>query len=196
MTLKVVPAPGKGRYYARCVYTGRGSHNVQAGEPCMPCERDYEDALRDWHKGYRDEPVRPRRRWLADHPAFVTMCQRAIEIGWPEHYTRDLTDWDRWWLAARFTDPREPFAWVLRECGTHVIGSYDPSPTGYKPTDSGVCVERLAEIFTSGAPHHYFVWDGTHLAKARTPKTADNVLDDWGRSWRRLVASEKARATA
>ena len=43
----------------------------------------------------------------------------SAAVGWPKHYVEDLTFHDRRYCAE--LDASEPFAWVLRECGTHMV---------------------------------------------------------------------------
>jgi hypothetical protein len=191
--MKIKPEPGKGRRYPAC--TKPAGHGNTAGEACVACLRNYEDALHDHERWpqYHPEPVkRPRHTFAEDHPAFALMAAEAERHGWPEHYIADLTDHDRCTLAVKWKDHTAPFAWVLRNLGTHLVDPY-PAPESNEPRQHFIRCARLGEIFSR--EHKYYVWDGSRLVECKTPSTADERLDNEARHWRR-VSAEKAKATA
>lgn len=53
---------------------------------------------------------------------YMTIKTEAGRRNLPEHYTTDLTKHDRQILSRK--DAPAEFVWVLRQCGTHLIGKY------------------------------------------------------------------------
>ena len=53
---------------------------------------------------------------------YMTIKTEATRQNLPEHYRTDLIKHDR--LQLRKKDAPTQFVWVLRQCGTHLIGKY------------------------------------------------------------------------
>lgn len=95
-----------------------------------------------------------RRHYLA----LVEVSQRT---GYPQEYREDLTVHDR--HACEVLDPAQPFAWVLRESGTHIC------PVQFAPID-GAETRAWTYIAGFGGARAYFSgaclfygWDGSRL---------------------------------
>jgi hypothetical protein len=106
--------------------------------------------------------VTPRSR-----RAYLALSAEASRVGWPAHYKRDLTYWDRNALDGR--DPALPFVWVLRECGTYLV-----APTQQRRNLwTGELIGDLSAAIDSGrgmlralareGGHRFYWWDGSRL---------------------------------
>jgi hypothetical protein len=111
--------------------------------------------------GYGIEVTAQSRR------AYLALSAEAGRVGWPTHYKRDLTYWDRNALDGR--DPALPFVWVLRELGTHLVA---PTQQRLNPW-TGALIGGLSEAIKSGCGmlrtlareggHRFYWWNGARL---------------------------------
>ena len=113
---------------------------------------DYEssvEALRDIEKPAR----KPNGR------AYAALLGAAELAGWPSSFLRDLTVYDRDFLAK--LPEGAPFAWVLRETGTHIVAANGQRIDGAGHRASQY-PRMVADAF--GAPRcRWFFWNGSAL---------------------------------
>lgn len=112
--------------------------------------------------------ARSRRHYLA-------IAEEAARVGWPAHYRRDLTLHDRDILADR--DPSLPFAWILCECGTHIVLPVHAREAWKPGADVGATVLR-----TLGAnpDHLIYWWNGWNLRRVDLARCLKLYLDECG----------------
>jgi len=109
------------------------------------------------------ERCRPAPHWDA-------ILAEAEKRGLPKAYRRDLYVHDR--AHAAQLDSAEPFLWILRENGTHLL------PLDYVDGVKHDIVHfavSIPKIFASEELHVY-VWDGRYLKEHRTPEDAADAL--------------------
>jgi hypothetical protein len=123
-----------------------------------------------------------RRAWLA-------LSREADAVGWPTSYREDLTVHDRSACGAR--DPGEPFAWILRERGTHIVNvQTDPlDPSG----NTGASLIR--DCFGPGSwgdAARYYTWDGRALREVADHRALAAWVESTVRAMRREEERKKA----
>jgi hypothetical protein len=116
---------------------------------------------------------------MMTHPAFELMRQATETHAWPKHYLTDFTFHDR--NAVEALPHSTPFAWSLREHGTHLIGCVDDDAADYA-TAIGETWERRCE---------WYFWNGKTLTHCKDfdevknrIKTAVKRLPEWRITWR------------
>lgn len=105
-----------------------------------------------------------RRARPALRGPYRAITRQAKKLGWPAAFRRDLTRWDRRALMAR--DAAAPFAWAVRECGTHLM--FPDRERRY-----GVAAEIARTIDRTLGPTRWFWWDGHALAEITWPEAAE-----------------------
>jgi hypothetical protein len=111
---------------------------------------------------------------------FAALLEESARVGWPAHYKRDLTLHDRSILDGR--DPSEPFAWILRECGTYTIcpGKYSrtsmwtgatlPRSEWKRGVDTG---SSMIRTLAREGNHRFYWWDGRKLRAVESSELLD-----------------------
>lgn len=95
---------------------------------------------------------------------FLAMLDAAEARGWPEAFERDLLFHDLG--ACRRLDQCEPFCWVLRQTGTHII---------YPETQASRWPSGIARAFSEDCCE-FFWWDGRELTHLRDADHASERL--------------------
>jgi hypothetical protein len=110
----------------------------------------------------------------ANMKAYAEMVRVAEELGLPRHYSFDLYKHDKKVLEDELD---MPFAWCLRECGTHLVwpDSVFLCGTSRYNKPSSAHVEAIVRIFET--EQHWYWWDGVRLRKVE-PKRAMTLLDE------------------
>ncbi len=153
-----------------------------AGEPVSRCKCGASVRLHLCGCIALDGKTHKCRAKLAPHFAAIVAAARAK--GWPESFETDVSKCDRAHLAG--VDPSHPFAWGLREGGSHIIpaGPYAAEPAQYGrglDYDGQLAVQCQADAF--GETVWYF-WDGIALIPCSLAEVK-----------RRLQISYRLRAT-
>jgi hypothetical protein len=114
---------------------------------------------------------------------YDALIAKSEEIGWPSHYTSDLTFHDRNILETWPED--RPFCWCVRQCGTHLI----------PPTCSDCYDWARAIASQSPKDSRYFVWTGTKLVEVTSAEWLSKLADYLKRlpTWRIEVQYELYR---
>jgi hypothetical protein len=92
--------------------------------------------------------------------AYLAIAHEATVVGWPTAYVEDLTVHDRRQLGE--LDPRECFAWILRECGTHLI-VVDGEPIDRSGNTAHGLIRQCFTPGSWGDKARYYTWDGSTL---------------------------------
>jgi len=113
--------------------------------------------------GYR--PINHTRR----PPAFAAMLEALWDVGkdggerWPKHFTCDLSSDYKTILTL---DEGQPFIWVVREMGTHLL-TLDRESIGF--------TEQSCRYFERQSEHvRFYVWNGWN---ALTRVTSDHIRE-------------------
>ena len=117
-------------------------------------EVEYDDSR--WREceacdGYGIEVDRWSRR------AYLALSQEAGAVGWPTHFREDLTVHDR--HACEEWGPDQPFAWILRDHGTHMVAALDGPIDSTGQTAWG----HIRACFADDGRHRFYSWDGRRL---------------------------------
>lgn len=107
-------------------------------------------------------------------PATLAILAESSRVGWPVRFATDLGH-DATVIESLL--PREPFAWSLREDGTHIGRVVDKSLR--TSTRSQLTMRMVADTFGSEACRCY-VWDGSVLHPAQSAEAADIRLREIG----------------
>jgi hypothetical protein len=94
---------------------------------------------------------------------YYALVNAASSLGWPEHYKGDLLEHDKAACAER--DDTVPFAWSVRECGTHLIYVDSQHDADWALACSG----------NDGSGSVYFVWDGSELHRVKQREWEDFI---------------------
>lgn len=102
--------------------------------------------------------------------AYHAISQEAGAVGWPTSYSEDLTVHDRRTCAER--DASVPFAWILRECGTHIIAA---------DADGAKLILNCFAPGSWGDKARYYTWDGRRLREVADYKALAKWADGQAR---------------
>lgn len=95
--------------------------------------------------------------------AYPAMLEATKRIGYPLHFTTDLTTHDRAALALVPDDQR--FAWCVYEHGTHLVRDVPTTRLG-RPVTTAEAI-RSANRAIEGI-RYWFAWDGVALRRFET----------------------------
>jgi len=163
---------------------------MKAGEPipCPACEGDGEvfNAIEYDDSHFReceacDGTGAVLDPWYRRH--YLALASEAGAVGWPSSYREDLTVHDR--RSCEERDPREPFAWILRECGTHII-SVQPDPLDKAGNTGAGLIRDCFGPGSWGDRARYYTWDGSKLREVADHKALA--------AWVETTAASIARA--
>lgn len=108
--------------------------------------------------------------------AYAEMLAVSQAVGWPAHYRADLTTHDRAFVA--HADCPAVFAWVLRECGTHVVtGSGEDERGRPGPWTVDYFTRCYLRPFGGG---RVYLWDGVTLRKVAVSVAVDALNERAG----------------
>ena len=98
---------------------------------------------------------------------YMTIKAEALRQNMPEHYRTDLITHDRQILSKK--DAPAQFVWVLRTCGTHLIGKYSDDDAQRKL----FARTYLESILESNPKALFYIYRGGQLVRA----TYDNCRE-------------------
>jgi hypothetical protein len=162
--------------------------------PCRSCEGDGEA----WHPvEYDGSHIRECEAcdgtgvvldpWY--RRAYLALSQEAGAVGWPKSFREDLTVHDR--RQCEQMDPRTPFAWILRECGTHMV-SVQPEPIDGVGNTGASLIRDCFAPGSWGDKARYYTWDGRTLREVADHK----ALATWVESMAQAIAYKRKRDRA
>ena len=144
----------------------------RCGNSCDACHKIDAVTVRDTVTGgiYCSETCHARDR-MPLTTGFTAITKEALSVGWPTSYRRDLTLHDRRELSRH--EEGDPFLWVLRELGTHLVF----------PGAGDVSCETIARsvISTWGDRCRCYHFDGYALREV-TSEAAVDVARRWDRA--------------
>ena len=132
-----------------------------------------------------DTSIRKAPRCPKGAPAhYAAMHAEARSVGWPESYAGDLTTWDRLALTGSAVEHEkgeritkmnpigvaEPFGWVLRKGGTHIMEVFGAATCGASRQTSAASIARAF----GDNECRFYQWDGYLLRHADAAS-----LDAW-----------------
>lgn len=106
------------------------------------------------------------------HPAYIAILEASKAMGWPKRFRSDLTTHDRG--AIDRLPPGMPFAWGLRDRGTHLFRADCQDGSGHRSPD----FPRFVEGAFGPLATCWFFWDGSRL----TPVTVEGAIEGL-RAW-------------
>lgn len=119
-------------------------------------------------------------RIINNQAAYLAMLRKAKEIGWPEHYKKDLTEHDRNRVGA-FADGLV-FVWLVRSTGTWLI--IPPWASGQAKRDWGQHGDgSILRYCRRYEPHRAFLWDGTSLQEVTLAEAENKLMTLAPDSW-------------
>lgn len=105
-------------------------------------------------------------------PATLAILAESSRVGWPVRFATDLGH-DATVIESLL--PREPFAWCLREDGTHIGRVVDKSL--HTSSRSQLTMRMVADAFGADSCRCY-VWDGSTLHTEDSAEHADRRLGE------------------
>lgn len=116
--------------------------------------------------------------------AYLAISEEAGAVGWPKHFAEDLTVHDRRQLGTM--DPSQPFAWILRESGTHIITLVEDGRD--RAYHAGKFIRDCFGPGSWGDQARYYTWDGSRLREVADHEALARWADDTSRA---IVAARK-----
>jgi len=119
--------------------------------------------------------------------AYLAISQEAGAVGWPMHYREDLTVHDRG--LCEKTDPSMPFAWILRESGTHLM-VIDADPADRSGNTVHGLIRNCFGPGSWGDAARFYKWDGHKLREVENHE----ALARWAETVHRDAVGKYKRA--
>jgi hypothetical protein len=145
-------------------------------------------------QGYRPIPHSGRT------PAITAIFNAAGEVGWPKHYSSDLSVDYKILMGWEGREPApERFIWVLREMGTHLY------PLQQDEQGQGIARGALRWLQSNHPEAHVFYWNGytlspanydTVLTLAALPVRSRESYSCHGPTWHNGYCTHRAVSTA